>query len=198
MHSGMLTRRAWLFGTAGLASGALLNAVSSVALHIRKEEDFIRVAAPYLHFLSGRPLERLKSGAAVLYTMQLAISRDNFTTLERRAFERFVVSFDIWEEKFSIVGIGMQKGTASHLDSIAAEEWCVKHLGLTTRGLNAQTPYWVRLELRAEEPKDAVTLLTQPPIALTKLVELFARPPKHEADRWAAEQGPFRLMDLKL
>ena len=55
----------------------------------------------------------------------------------------------------------------------------------------------VVLELRAEEPKDAATLLTQPPIALAKLVELFARPPKQEADRWAAEQGPFRLMDLK-
>ena len=198
MHPSMLTRRAWLFGTAGLACGALLNAVSIATLRLRRQEDFLRLAAPHLHFLSGRPLERLKSGSSVLYTMQMAISKDNFATFERRTFERFVVSFDIWEEKFSIVGIGMAKGAASHLDSAAAEDWCVSHLGLPLAALNQQIPYWIRLELRAEEPKDAATLLTQPPLALAKLVELFARPPKHEADRWTAEQGPFRLMDLKL
>ena len=194
----MLTRRAWIFGTAGIASGALLNAVSSAVLRIRKEDDLLRVSAPHLHFLSGRPLERLKSGASVLFTMQMALSKDNFGTVERRSFERFAVSYDIWEEKFSVAGIGMSKGIASHLDTAAAEDWCVSRLGLGVAGLNLQMPYWLRVELRAEEPKDFATLLTQPPIALAKLVELFARPPKHEADRWSAEKGPFRLMDLKL
>lgn len=195
MADKFLTRRGWLI--VGAISPVLLKAVASLNLHLHHEENYLHVSAPHLHFLTGRPLERLKNGSSVLYSVQLALSSDQFATVDRRNFERFVISYDIWEEKFSIVRLGTAKATASHLETAAAEDWCVRKVGLLTHGLQKEANYWVRLEMRAEEPHDATALLTQPPVALAKLVELFARPPKRDTEQWAADQGPFRIADLK-
>ena len=199
MHRFNTSRRRLYVGwvIAGIFSGVLLQGVANVNLRLRLDENYLRVSAPHLHFLTGRPLERLKNGSSVLYSVQLGLSSDQFATVERRSFDRFVISYDIWEEKFSAVRLGAAKAAASHLDSSAAEDWCVNKIGMLTHGLQKEANYWVRLEMRAEEPRDATALLTQPPVALAKLVELFARPPKRETDQWAVDQGPFRVADLK-
>ena len=47
-----------------------------------------------LHFLAGKPLDRLKDGAAVVFLTQLTLTTDNFATSLRRTPERFVFSYD--------------------------------------------------------------------------------------------------------
>lgn len=190
------SRRTWLVAAA-LGAAVLLHGVAVVNLRLHHEENLLRVTAPHLHFLSGHPLEQLKNGASVLYSVQLALSSDEFATVERRSVERFVVSYDIWEERFSIVRIGTSKATVSHLDSAAAENWVTAKIALPTRGLSNEAKYWVRLDMRAEQPKDPTALLTQPPLAVARLVELFSQTRKYDPDRWTTDQGPFRFADLK-
>lgn len=70
-------------------------AASAQSISVKIEGDNLRVEAPDLHFLQGRPFERLRNGATLVYTIKLAvIGRD----AAKPAFvlrERFTVSYDL-------------------------------------------------------------------------------------------------------
>ena len=65
----------------------------------------IRVTAPSLHFLTGKSLSRLHDGAAVPFDFQLIITAGSKNNVVARSLERFTVSYDVWEEKFSVVRV---------------------------------------------------------------------------------------------
>jgi hypothetical protein len=165
-------------------------------LAIRKDDGVLRVAAPNLHFLEGRTLRRLQDGAGLVFSLQLSLSADQFRTVSRRQVERFVVSFDLWEEKFAVVRLGVAKQQASHLTRAAAERWMFDHSGMPLYGLTENAAHWVRAELRADDPRDAGGFLLDPTVTLTRLVEWFGRAPRGETERWTLEQGPFRPAEL--
>ncbi len=57
-----ISRRSWLL--AGLAT-PLLHAWGADSLKVQYDGDNLHVSAPTLHFLNGKPLERLKDGDVV-------------------------------------------------------------------------------------------------------------------------------------
>ena len=73
------------------------------------------MAAPDLHFLTGKPLERLKDAATVTFLSQLTLFSDAQGTVFKRAAERLVVSYDLWEEKFSVTIPGGEQAAASRM-----------------------------------------------------------------------------------
>ena len=104
-----------------IAVSAACLGVLAQDLVLRRAGDELRVAAPRLHFLTGKPLERMRNGAAVTFDMQVTILPDNRQVILRRGFERFVISYDLWEEKFSVTRVRSARATASHLTAEAAE-----------------------------------------------------------------------------
>ncbi|HZY74491.1 MAG TPA: hypothetical protein VFE22_15390, partial [Edaphobacter sp.] len=159
-------------------------------------EGKIRVAAPHLRFVTGHALERLHNGAPVPFAIQLALSTDRWLTVAQRDIERFVVSYDLWEEKFSISKLGSPHKAVSHLNTRAVEAWCLDEMAVLPAAA-PQQPFWLRLEVRAENPGDAdAPLLTEEGVSLTRLVEMFSRRTRNEQTRWVAESGPFRMAGL--
>lgn len=156
----------------------------------------LRVSAPNLHFLEGKTLRRLQDGAGLVFSLQLTLSTDQFRTVSRRQVERFVVSFDLWEEKFAVVRLGSGKRQASHLSKEAAERWMFDQSSMPLQGLTADAAHWVRAELRSDDPRDAGGFLLDPAVTLTRLVEWFGRAQRGENERWALEHGPFRPAEL--
>lgn len=190
------TRRAALAVRAGLLGGVFLSIPflrgwSPGTLTLRKDDGLLRVEAPALHFLEGRTLHRLQDGAGLVFSLQLSLSTDQFRTISRRQLDRFVVSFDLWEEKFAVVRLGTVKQQASHLSKEAAERWMFDHTGLPLHGLGAETQHWIRADLRADDPRDAGGFLLDPTVTLTRLVEWFGRSQRGETERWSLEHGPF-------
>ena len=159
--------------------------------------DDLHVSSPELHFLTGKPLRRLKDGASVVFLTQLTLTTDNFTSILRRTPERFVFSYDLWEEKFSVTKLGPGQRTASRLSATAAEAWCLDNVAISATGLTPERPFWLRFELRAAEPKDEAAVLGEPGINLTRLIEIFSRRPRDQQPHWTAESGPLRLGELK-
>lgn len=159
--------------------------------------DNIYVSAPQLHFLTGRPLERLKNGASVMFLSQLTVSTDAHTTIFRRLPERFVVSYDIWEEKFSVTRLGGTSRSVSHLSAAAAESWCIEGMVISAAGLDPQRQFWLRFELRAADPKEEAAVVGEPGINITRLIEVFSRRPRSEQPQWTLEAGPLRLNQLR-
>jgi hypothetical protein len=188
-----VTRRWWLLATLG---APVLKGLVAPALKLRLEGEDLRVGAPHFKFLTGKPLERLQDGAAVAFLAQFSLAAGSNGIAMRRAVDRFVVSYDLWEEKFSVTRTGRDRRTVSHLTSAAAEAWCLSSLALDTAGLAADRPFFVRLELRAEDPRDQAAVVGEPGINLTRLIEVFSNPARAQQARWEAEVGPVRLAEL--
>ena len=193
-HSGgkPISRRSWLL--AGLTV-PLLKARGTGNLILTFDGDDLHVAAPQLHFLSGRPLSRLRDGATVVFISQLTIFRDDRGTVWRHAPERLTVSYDVWEEKFSVI-LGTTNRRASRLSAPATEAWCLNNLAISALGLAPERPFWFRLELRTADPKDLSAVVGEPGISIRGLIELFSRKPGADQDEWTLNAGPLRLANL--
>jgi hypothetical protein len=156
----------------------------------------IRISAPKFHFVTGRALERLRNGSPVPFAVQLALSTDRWATIAQRDIERFVVSYDLWEEKFSISKLGSPHKSASHLSIQTTEAWCIEEMAVAPASAAGDPAFWLRLEVRAENPGEDTPLLTDEGVSLSRLVELFSRRARTDQSRWLVEAGPFRLAEL--
>lgn len=189
-----VTRAWWLLaGAGGLLFGIRLGAQN---ISVRVDGGGIRVSAPRFHFVEGKALERLHNGATVNYIVQLSLLADAGAVLKGRDIQRFAISYDLWEEKYTVVRVAPARSSISHLPAAGAESWCVDQLNAPTTGLSPESPFSVRLEVRAEDPKDAGSW-TEPGLSFGRLIEIFSRPARGQQLRWIEEAGPFRLIDLK-
>jgi hypothetical protein len=172
--------------------------VSSEDLIVHRSGDLIRVTAPRLHFITGKALQRLRDGAIVPFDFQLSIAAGTRANVIERAFERFTVSYDVWEERFSVVRLRDFRKSASNLSANAAESWCLENILARRSGLPVDRDLWARLEVRTAEPKEASSFpYADPGISITTLIGIFSRPPRPAQDHWAFESGAFRLPNLK-
>jgi len=188
-----ISRRSWLL--AGLTI-PLFRARATENFSVIFDGDTLRVAAPQLHFLSGKVLDRLRDANTVVFLSQLTIFDGDHATVFRRAPERLTISYDIWEEKFQ-VALAVYQRSASRLSLPGAEAWCLDKLAISTLGLAPTRPFWLRFELREEDPREFATVLGDPGISLRGLIERFARKPGPGQAHWTLEAGPLRLADLR-
>jgi len=158
--------------------------------------DFLEVAAPKLHFLTGQQLDRLRNGAAVPFDFQLTLSAGPGTPLHR-ALERFVVSYDLWEERFSVVRLRNFRRSAMHLTATAAESWCLENIAIPAYSVPSDRPLWLKLEIRSAESKPAAPIADEGGVSLATLIELFSHPTRNTQGHWESQAGPFRLDDLR-
>ena len=89
-------------------------------LSLSTQEDRLEFAAPRLHFLAGKPLERLRNAAEVSFAFRVSLFSGNQTHKLKENTARFVVSYDLWEEKFSVTKLATPRRTALQLAEPAA------------------------------------------------------------------------------
>jgi hypothetical protein len=172
--------------------------VSSEDLIPRRSGDQLHVAAPRLHFITGRSLQRLRDGDIVPFDFQLTVAAGVKTNVVQRALERFVVSYPIWEvDKFSVVRAHNFKQSSADLSASAAEAWCVQNIFIPVDTLPANQELWARLEVRTSDPRDAAADGGASGVSLAALIDLFSRPARAQQDHWAYDSSAFRLSDLK-
>jgi hypothetical protein len=190
-----ISRRSWLLASIA-ASVSRLRGVE--ALSVSFDGDNLRVAAPGLHFLTGKPLERLKDAATVTYLSQLTLFSDaNGTVFKRSPVERLVVSYDLWEEKFSVKIPGGGKRSIPNVSAAEAESWCLESMAISAMGLAPDRQFWLRFDLRTNYRRDLGSVVGDNGLTLSGLmIDLFSRKPGSGDLSWSREFGPFRLLDL--
>ena len=193
--------RIWLAALLILCTtNAPLGAAENLAVFL--DGDYLRVSLPHIDFLKGKPLDRLKNGASVVFTGQLTLSTSpNSLFPVARSMATFAVSYDIWEERFSITKITQSlesRRTWSHLSAQLAENLCLENMVIDRGQIPADKDFYVQLDLRAEDPKDSLGIIGNPGINLTRfLIERFGRAPRSPQERVFLSSGPLRLADLK-
>jgi hypothetical protein len=189
-----ISRRSWLLAGLGISVFRLRGAGSLV---VSFDGDNLRVVAPDLHFLTGKPLERLKDGATVTFASRLTLLSDAHGTVFKYSNEHLVVSYDLWEEKFSVTIPGGGKRSILKVSAPVAESWCMENLAISAMGLAPDRPFWLRFDLRTIDRRDFGSVMGDSGLSVSDLmIEVFSRKPTAGEFSVRREFGPFRLLDL--
>jgi hypothetical protein len=165
----------------------------SIPILLERHGDHLSAAAPQLHFISGKALERLRNGSTITYVLMLAVLPEH--SKKQTIHAKFMVSYDLWEENYSVSKMPDGR-TASRLTAANAEAWCLENMTIPVRSVPERQSFVLRLECTVEEAEEKASGETSGMI-FADLVEIFSRK-KHEAPpRWEISAGPFRLEDLK-
>lgn len=173
-------------------------------LSVTREGEEMRISAPGLRFIAGGPLERLRDGISVTYVFSVQLvpeGRSKGGTLERganaafRIEKRFVVSYDLWEERFEVVASGQLSASASHLTEEMAEAWCLDKLRVPAASAPAGSAFVLRLEGFVEYG-DAPGAEAAGGLTLTALLDRLSRKAHEAPGRWEAVSPSMRLRDV--
>ena len=182
-------------------SGApIVLGISAQALSVRLDNDYLRISAPDLQFLTGKPLDRLRDGNTVGYLAQLTVSTGEERILQGRSLAHFAFSYDIWAERYKVTLLtpGLKTSTsAKNLTREGAQAWCLDQLRIDLGRIPRDLPIFVRLEMRSEDPKETAGIIGEPGISLSGLIALFSHPVKNEQVHLVEEVGFRTVADLR-
>lgn len=183
-------------------AGGIAMAMAAEELILRARGPRLEFTAPRLHYLTGRPLARLHNAEPVAFDIQVTLAAGTRLNVIKQSAARFVISYDLWEEKFKVTKTLPARKTASHLTANEAEAWCVQEMTMTDLvGVASNQPLWARMEIRAEDEHERRLFgrdnITDEGISLTSLVEKFSRLPQATQLRWMLEAGPVTLEQLR-
>jgi hypothetical protein len=175
----------------------LAAAVPAEQLTLDLRGDMLFASARKLDLIQPRLLAQLKQGATVAFDFQLALWVGNRDTVSRRTFERFVVSYDLWEERFAVTTLRKPQTRATGMVAASVGAWCLQNLGLPAPKLNPADKMWVRLDVRTVENRRDVEVSPEEGLSLASLVEVFSRGAKSGESRWTLESGPVSFATLR-
>jgi hypothetical protein len=192
------TIKTWWLVAAFLSGVAV--AMWAEELILRAQENRLEFSAPGVRLLTGKPLERLtKTAKAVPFDFQVTIAVGRPERIVRRSVERFVISYDIWQEDYTVNRIASAPRSLTHVSARQAEAWCFQEMAVDLTGIAPGQPIWAEMDIRAVDDRDARLFadITESGINLTPLLELFARPPRTEQPHWKLEAGPYTIEQLR-
>lgn len=173
-----------------------MTAIAAEPPAIRRDgqhRDQIRIVSRGPYFLAGDLLRMVREGASVVLVMDLTIRLDRDADVVHRQRERFSLSYDLWEEKFSIIRLGNPPRSVSHLAAPAAEAWCLDQFLVPAKALPPDRPFRLRIDVTEEAPES-------PPnssLTIEGLIDILSRRTREARYRSSQDAGPFRLSDLK-
>ena len=168
-------------------------------LILTKREEQLKFIAPKAHFVAGRTLERLKDGVAVPIDFNVTLAAGAKQNVVERVLERFVISYDLWEETYKVVRLN-QKRSQSNLSAAQVETWCFDNLGVSMARVPKDQPLFFRVEIRTEDfAASRPAFSSQDAFAdpMKALIAVFTQAPARQQPHWTFEAGPFGLADLK-
>ena len=171
-------------------------------LRLNWRNSYLEFSAPHMHFLTGQPLERLQHGVQVPFDFKVSLYSGSKNHLFSQLAERFLVSYDVWGETFSVVKTQSPRLIVTHLAAAEAEAWCLKQMPVYPAGLTDAETFWARVEVRV--PPDGKSAnpfgrdsISESGINLTGLIDLFSRPPASAQPHWTLDAGPLTLEEVK-
>jgi hypothetical protein len=161
---------------------------------VARTGDAMAVRAPDFDFIKGEPLDRLRDGRSVRVDLEIDVRPGPGGAPAAQGRQTFVLSYDLWEERFAVTLAGSPPRSIAYLTSWAAEDWCLEQLTIPVSALGrlAREPFWIRLGYRVLEA-DSPLAANGAEFTLRGLVDALSRRRRNEPLTHAIEAGPFRL-----
>jgi hypothetical protein len=178
-----------LFAWAAVNLGAQAVTVSRIA-------DAVAVRAPAFTFITGEPLGRLKDGRSVRVDLDLQVLPGPGAPAAARSRQAFVLSYDLWEERFAVTLVGPPPKSVAYLTSTGAEAWCLEQVTVPVAalgGLGRDAPFWIRLEYRILDGDPPPGGDDDAGLTLRALIDALSARRQPPVWTQAIEAGPFRL-----
>jgi hypothetical protein len=171
-------------------------ALGAQAVTVNRAGDVVTVRAPGFTFIKGEPLVRLKDGRSVRVDLELTMLPRAGASGVPQSRQAFVLSYDLWEERFAVTLVGTPAKSVAYQTSAGAEAWCLEQLRVPVSALGAlgrDVPFWVRLGYRILDGAAAPAADEGGGYTLQGLIDALSR--RRKANEWthAIEAGPFRL-----
>jgi hypothetical protein len=184
--------------------GGIAFAMMAEELRLNWRNNRLELSAPHVHFLGGRPLELLKNAASVPFNFNVTLWSGNKSHLYAQRYDQFVISYDLWDEKFKVVKTQSPVAKIERLTQSAAESWCFDQMSTDMSGVGGSEPLWLRVEIRAEDGKSGGLFgrggrgsVSEAGISLSSLIEIFSRPAQQQSHWGPYDIGPFTVDELK-
>ena len=178
-----------------LVAWAAVN-LGAQAVTVSRVGDAVAIRAPSFTFIKGEPLVRLKDGRSVRVDLDLSVLPRPRGSAATRSRQAFVLSYDLWEERFAVTLVGPPPKSVAYLTSSGAEAWCVEQLTVPIAAmgnLGRDASFWIRLEYRILDGDPPTSGAGAGGLTLRALIDAFSS--RRQALEWthAIEAGPFRL-----
>lgn len=175
--------------------GGLVVSLEAQNVTIARTGEALAVKVPGLGLLKGDTLAQLRDGRSVRVDFDLAVLPGPGGAAVAHARQAFVLSYDLWEERFAVALTGPPPRSASYLTAAAAEAWCLDHVTIPVNALGKlrDAPFWIRLEYRFLDGDGKAAREEDPGLTLRGIIEALSRRPKTTGVPYAVEAGPFRL-----
>jgi hypothetical protein len=168
----------------------------SQSITVTSEQGVIQVQAPAWHFIDGEPLARLKDGQSVRVDLELSVLAKPGAAAVAQHRQAFVLSYDLWEERFAVALPGKPPRSISHLTVSAAEAWCLQQLTVPVSALGSlgrEAPVWIRLEYRVSNGRPPAN--DEGGFTLRGLIDVLSRRTSSGDASQSIEAGPFRIQE---
>ena len=194
-----MTRRRTGLSWIGLAAVALLAApaarMSAQSVSVSVANGLLHVRAPALTFVKGEPLTRLKDGRSVRVDFDVAVMPRPAAAALTQSRHTFVLSYDLWEERFAATHVTTPPRSVSHLSQKDVETWCLDRVTVPVAALGRQArdPIWIRLEYRVQESDRPPAADDDTGFTLRGLIDRLSQRQGGDPLRGVVDGGPFRL-----
>jgi len=190
-----ISRRSWLL--AGLALPVFRARAADALPPPRFDGDILQPVLPNIHFLAGKPLDRLASGNTVAFVAQVTLFTEDRRTAKFSPIQRFIVSRDIWNETFKVTIPALTPHDRIGLTTAQAESWCLENIVIGAAEVPRDKPLWLRCDLRTVHQDDLSRVVGDRGISFLSIIEYLSRKAGSSDPQWSFEtERPFRLQDL--
>ncbi len=172
-------------------------AAQSKSLTVERRGDILRMTGPRLHFLEGKALEKLHDGATVIYLITATAFEAHTKKTVFLLQERFSISFDLWEEKYSVAQLRQDGRTVSRLTAAMTEAWCLDNMPVPVRTIPDGQRFMIRLECSVDESYSGNKGKSGSGLTLEGLIDLLSRKKNEAPLYWEATSDLLLLSDLK-
>ena len=188
----------WCAGLLIVFTASPSSPVFAQTVTVNVADGALRVHAPAtgIGIIKGETLNRLKNGRSVRFDLELSVLPRPGGSPAVQSRQTFVLSYDLWEERFAVTQAGSTPRSVSHLSQPDAEAWCIQRVTVQTAGLGPlgrDMPIWIRLEYRVHDDERPSSADPDAGYSLRGLIERLSRRTAADALTGLIEAGPFRI-----
>jgi hypothetical protein len=171
-------------------------AVVAQSFDVRAVADVLQLRGSGVGLIEGRVAEHLKDGRSVRADFELTLLDKPRGGAVAHGQYGFIVSYDLWEQRFAVTRAGTPPRSISHLSARSAEGWCLENMTVPLASLGRfahNVPFWIRIDYRVQDRAPAANPEDDSTFGLRTLIDVLSRRRQDEMPGRSLEAGPFRV-----